>query len=218
MVMNAPVESGNEVYNSYDTNLPNSILLARYGFVLEGNESDYLSWDVNSLPRNLQDYAAAFWDDLVWTQELLAETSLVYDPGDTSATVTPLTKLSTRDRSTRRIPQYKVNADGLVSVDLWVMAAMGSLKATGSNTLNTISKPRLQRLATAQVYAESRDHDNYQTEDSGISAELLLELRLLANLIQDLCRSRLLGMNRPELSAAECGNLLDVSSFSLNEG
>ncbi|KAF8606059.1 SET domain-containing protein [Ceratobasidium sp. AG-I] len=220
MVMNAPVKSGDEVFNSYDANLPNSVLLARYGFILEGNDNDYISWDVNDLPRTLQHCAAAFSDSLVWTRELLAETSLVYDPGDTSATaaVTPITELMALNRSACRTPQYKVNADGLVSVDLWVLAAIGSMKPADDNFLDTISQSRLQRLARAQVYAESREHDNHRIEDSGMLAELSLELKHIATLIQELCRSRLLEMYRPELSAVECGNLLDVGFFFLDKG
>lgn len=215
MVMNAPAKSGSEVFNSYDANLPNSVLLARYGFILEGNDNDYITWDVIDLPRTLQDCAAAFSDNLVWTQELLAETSLVYDPGDTSATetATPMTELAARNGSTRRMPRCKVNADGLVSTDLWVLAAISSMKAADDNFLDTISKSRLQQLARAQVYAENREHDEHLIEDSGISVELSLELKLLATLIQEVCRSRLLEMYRPELSAAECGNLLDVGFF-----
>ncbi|CCO28447.1 hypothetical protein BN14_02442 [Rhizoctonia solani AG-1 IB] len=41
MVMNAPASTGDEIFNSYDTNMPNSTLLASYGFILEGNEHDY---------------------------------------------------------------------------------------------------------------------------------------------------------------------------------
>jgi hypothetical protein len=209
MVINAPVEAGNEIFNSYDANLPNSVLLARYGFILEGNEYDYMSWDSTNLPRSMQIPSTALWEDSdrVWTADLLAETSLVYDPTETSATCSLYANPIPRGRATHQTPQYKLSADGLVSVDLWNLAVVCSLKIAGASSVNAVSRSRLEQLATAQVYAE-----NSSEPDPGLS-DVLLELRLVAGLIQDMCRSRLLGMHKPELSSAECGDLLDVSSL-----
>ncbi|KAG9092899.1 hypothetical protein FS749_015349 [Ceratobasidium sp. UAMH 11750] len=200
MVINAPVGAGDEIFNTYDANLPNSVLLARYGFILEGNECDYLSWDSTTLRMQ-----TTCGEDLarVWTGDLLAGTSLVYDPTEFSATLPLHASPSGHNRSAAQTPQYKLNADGLVSVDLWVLVAVRAVNATNARRADTGLRSRLEQLATAQVYAESRE-----PHGPGIS-DTMQELGLIADLIQDMCKSRLLGMYRPELSPAECGNLLD---------
>ncbi|QRV88873.1 SET domain protein [Ceratobasidium sp. AG-Ba] len=204
MVINAPVQAGDEVFNTYDANLPNSVLLARYGFIIEGNEFDYIGWEPASLPHNLQICTTARWDELarVWTSDLLDETSLVCDPTELSATLSSHASSDTHGGNTPRTPQYKLNSDGLVSVDLWVLAAICALKATDASCLDTVLRSRLEQLAAIQVHVE-----NGELINPGIPQ--VLQLRLIANLIQDMCRSRLLGMYKPELSVAECGNLLD---------
>ncbi|CAE6454752.1 unnamed protein product [Rhizoctonia solani] len=204
MVMNAPASAGDEIFNSYDTNLPNSTLLARYGFILEGNEHDYVSWDAVSLPPSMQGYTRAPSEEFtgIWTEELLNDTSLVYDYHNTPGT-------SVYTDSTWHIPNptkphYRVNSDGLVSIDLWTAAAVCSVKMAGGNHLGSISKHSLMELARVQVALE-----NSENTDAGDLATVWLQLRILANLVQDLCRSRLEGMYRPELSIPECGDLLD---------
>ncbi|KAG9103776.1 hypothetical protein FRC06_008094 [Ceratobasidium sp. 370] len=200
MVINAPVGAGDEIFNTYDANLPNSVLLARYGFILEGNEFDYISWDSKTLPQSMR---TARGEDLarVWTADLLAGTSLVYDPA--SAALPLHASSAAHGGGAARTPQYKLNADGLASVDLWVLVAVCAINATNASYADVGLRSRLEQLATAQVYAENRD-----PHGPGIS-DTMQELRLVAGLIQDMCRSRLLGMYRPELSSVECGNFLD---------
>lgn len=211
--MNAPVSSGDEVFNSYDSHLPNSALLARYGFILEGNEYDYVSWDTTRLPPSMQGCTRALSEDLaaIWTEELLNATSLVYHHRNPLAASPLHTDPTTHGRSpTYRQPHFQINSDGLVSVDLWTVAAVCSVKAVGNYPLGSISKSSLEMLARAQVYAENNEDGDI--EDPGILASVWLELKILANLVQDLCRSRLEGMYEPELSVAECGDFLDVST------
>ncbi|KAG9126999.1 hypothetical protein FRC07_001079 [Ceratobasidium sp. 392] len=209
MIINAPVEAGDEVFNTYDSNLPNSVLLARYGFILEGNEYDYLSWDSTTLPQSMQIYTTSCRRDFtrVWTADLLTGTTLVYDPTESSATSSVHPSSEAHGRGATFVPQYKLNADGLVSIDLWVLVAVTALKITDSNCADTALWSRLERLAAAQVYAENKEPHGFDG-DPGIS-DIFQELGLIASLIQDMCRSRLLGMYRSDLSSAECGNLLD---------
>ncbi|KAJ1306806.1 hypothetical protein OPQ81_007792 [Rhizoctonia solani] len=206
MVMNAPVSAGDEIFNSYDTNLPNSTLLARYGFILEGNEYDYVSWDATRLPPSMQGCTRAILEGLagIWTEELLNDTSLVYDPWNTPGTSVHTDSTLYVRSSTE--PHYRINSDGLVSVDLWTAAAMCSVKAAGGNHLGPISKSPLKELARAQVAIENNEDTDI---DPANLTTIWLQLRVLASLIQDLCRSRLEGMYRPELSIPECGDLLD---------
>lgn len=65
MVSNAPILPHSEVFNTYGEKLTNAQLLVRYGFALDSNENDCITWD---------------WDDL-WT---FAATILYDEPRDTS--------------------------------------------------------------------------------------------------------------------------------------
>ncbi|CAE6436651.1 unnamed protein product [Rhizoctonia solani] len=207
MIMNAPVSAGDEIFNSYDTNLSNSTLLAHYGFILEGNEHDYISWDATRLPTSIRGCTRGHLEEFagIWTEELLNDSSLVYDhrnaPGPSVHTD------STWHAQNLKEPHYRINSDGLVSVDLWIAAAMCSVKATSGEHLGLISKSSLKELARVQVTVENSEDVNIA--NTGDLSTIWLELRILANLVQDLCRSRLEGMYRPELSTSECGDLLD---------
>ncbi|CAE6481926.1 unnamed protein product [Rhizoctonia solani] len=209
MIMNAPVSTGDEIFNSYDANLPNSTLLARYGFILEGNEHDYVSWDATHLPPSMQGCTLSEELAGIWTEELLNTTSLVYDRRNTPGTSVHTD--STWHARSPTPPHYRINSDGLASVDLWTAAAVCSVKATGGNHLGSISKTSLKELARVQVAVEN--NEDIDIANIGNLTTACLHLRILANLVQDLCRSRLEGMYKPELSISECGNLLDVSSF-----
>ncbi|KAG8763620.1 hypothetical protein FRC11_014961 [Ceratobasidium sp. 423] len=204
MVMNAPASAGDEIFNSYDTNLPNSTLLARYGFILEGNEHDYVSWDATNLPSSMQGCTLSEGLE-IWTEELLNKTSLVYDRRNIPGTSVHTD--STWHARSLTAPHYRINSDGLVSVDLWIVAAVCSVKATGENHLGSISKSSLKELARVQVAIEN--NEDTDMANIGDLTIIWLHLRILANLVQDLCRSRLEGMYRPELSISECGDLLD---------
>ncbi|KAG8748430.1 hypothetical protein FRC10_005977 [Ceratobasidium sp. 414] len=149
MVINAPVETGDEIFNTYDANLPNSALLAHYGFILEGNEFDYMSWDSTTLPQSMQTPRG---EDLarVWTSDLLTGTSLVYDPTEPSATLPLHASSAAHSGRAARVPQYKLNADGLASVDLWVLVAVRAINATNASCADTGLRSRLEELAMAQ--------------------------------------------------------------------
>ncbi|KAG9013269.1 hypothetical protein FRB95_009823 [Tulasnella sp. JGI-2019a] len=53
MVTNTPIEPGNEVFNSYDANLSNAQLLCHYGFLLEGNSNDIVTWSMDEIVQVL---------------------------------------------------------------------------------------------------------------------------------------------------------------------
>lgn len=49
MVTNAAIHPGDEVFNSYDSHLSNAQLLCHYGFLLEGNSNDVVTWSVGEI-------------------------------------------------------------------------------------------------------------------------------------------------------------------------
>lgn len=50
IVSNAPIFAGEQVFNTYGENLTNAQLLVQYGFIIDGNENDCVSWEVEELP------------------------------------------------------------------------------------------------------------------------------------------------------------------------
>ncbi|KAF8870889.1 hypothetical protein BD779DRAFT_508069 [Infundibulicybe gibba] len=49
MVTNSIIPPFTEVFNTYGENMSNAQLLSRYGFIIDGNEHDYLAWDVEEI-------------------------------------------------------------------------------------------------------------------------------------------------------------------------
>lgn len=49
MVSNAPIMPNCEVFNTYGEHLGNAQLLTRYGFTINGNEHDQITWDLEEL-------------------------------------------------------------------------------------------------------------------------------------------------------------------------
>ncbi|KAG8929985.1 hypothetical protein FRC02_004798 [Tulasnella sp. 418] len=53
MVTNVPIEANEEIFNTYDSHLSNAQLLCHYGFSLEGNANDEVTWDLVDLKHSL---------------------------------------------------------------------------------------------------------------------------------------------------------------------
>lgn len=152
MALVAPVRAGEEVFNTYGAGLSNAQLLARYGFMLDGNEHDVVSWDgpealwrrsgrAPALGRRAAEAARPdtnipIEEPAVFTLsastrarvvELYAQI-IVKWPADArwngSEMVFNPTPGTGRDGRDGAQPILAVNADGRVSHGLWVLAAL----------------------------------------------------------------------------------------------
>lgn len=56
MMTNAPIPPYTQIFNTYGDFLSNAQLLVRYGFLLDGNERDFISWDLNQLSIYARSY------------------------------------------------------------------------------------------------------------------------------------------------------------------
>lgn len=54
MVTNAQVYLDDEVYNTYDSTLSNAHLLCQYGFMLDGNSNDVVTWTVDEVQAAIE--------------------------------------------------------------------------------------------------------------------------------------------------------------------
>ncbi len=117
MVSNLPIPPYSEVFNTYGERLTNAQLLTRYGFVLDGNESDVVSFGIDDIPTTLLPISnTGFGDQLecdmanddrgaflqlffdcirAWPRfERWMESNLVYRPDHNSFTPVPSTASS----------------------------------------------------------------------------------------------------------------------------
>jgi len=126
MVSNAPILPYSEVFNTYGENLTNAQLLVRYGFALDENENDCITWDWGDLwtfattapynePRDTSGSSGRFSggaDDVMqlyaqainlWPSECSGwtETGLVYNPKADAASATVTNKDDCIDNSKR---------------------------------------------------------------------------------------------------------------------
>jgi SET domain-containing protein 6 len=147
MVSNAPILPNMEVFNTYGENLSNAQLLARYGFALDGNENDRVTWNLEEL---WTDYVGlesgrieritGLWVEVVekWSDrwgELFSESELVQlNPG----------RVWTGGRGGNEDNVFWVNADGKITHQMWLYCALLILGDGGEDdgieeTLETLS-------------------------------------------------------------------------------
>ncbi|KAG9225375.1 hypothetical protein PLEOSDRAFT_172149 [Pleurotus ostreatus PC15] len=106
MVANVPIPPHSEVFNTYGETLSNAALLARYGFVLDVNENDCITWSMEELIDEA-DLAASF---RLAIQELESDTSF-----------------RTRCESSNLVyysNSFTVDGDGKVSHPLWLLCSL----------------------------------------------------------------------------------------------
>ncbi|KAI0791620.1 hypothetical protein BC629DRAFT_375615 [Irpex lacteus] len=142
MVANLVIPPGEEVFNTYGEHLTNAQLLARYGFALDGNENDVVTFDCDDLPP--VDFDAQNGGVVDAARQVLAlwprydrwkESSLVYH-ADTSAATEDAPPPSVRlfsntthlhNPSSSTPIRMCVNSDAKITHELWVCCALLSL-------------------------------------------------------------------------------------------
>ncbi|KAM6502690.1 hypothetical protein JOM56_002667 [Amanita muscaria] len=193
MVSVTAVPSGVEVFNTYGETLTNAQLLTQYGFILEANDNDTLTWDIYQL---LHDHASggeqrsvvdigALWKQLCpsdWS--IVSRSGLVYFANaDMNVITSPLT----------------LNGDGKISHQMWLIVSLHALHRVGKSfrneTVPTLS--RLRNLLSTQMILEvhlERDETEGQVagpiDSYDFDTKLLKELEELCQLMIHLCADR----------------------------
>lgn len=178
MVANAPVAPGAEIFNTYGASLANAELLVRYGFMLEANDNDRLTWTI----EEIWDAAgAAFTDPHLgpWQgkighsvfMEILRDWQ--NDRGWTDSELVVESELEDN-----RNDLY-LTADGALSHKLWVATALASLQQHHCVRKDvTQMRQLLDSMARTQIQLEqgqattargegSDDSDAYEVRDYG---------------------------------------------------
>jgi len=151
MVSNAPILPHSEVFNTYGEKLTNAQLLVRYGFALDNNENDCITWDWDDLwtfaaitlddkPRGTSESSGRLDDVMqlysqaisLWPSESSAwdETDFVFNPKTTTA-INAITKWDDFGGSPKRHTDQTadavvlyLNGDGRISHHLWLYCAV----------------------------------------------------------------------------------------------
>jgi SET domain-containing protein 6 len=208
MVASTFISAGAEVFNTYGLALSNAQLICQYGFALDGNEHDVISWDETELREFVswdkqQSYVAELRER--WKEYAAWENSdLVFNIDRSANPPGPRT--------------FLVNSDGSISHDFWAWGA-ATVLAEAHNRTSADVVPAAVGLAEEQWRLEVRleievdmveDHDaeDAATDESSDSASLALLLRLY-DLIGTIIMARQTRLLRGK-TPGELDSLLDV--------
>jgi SET domain-containing protein 6 len=211
MVANTFIAAGAEVFNTYGPALSNAQLICQYGFALDGNEHDVISWDETELREFVSPDA---WDKQQSYVAELRERWKEYTAWMNSDLVFNI------DRSANPpVPRtFLVNSDGSISHDFWAWGAATVLVEAHNGTWADVLSGAV-RLAEEQLRLEARleievgmvedqDAKDITTDKSSNSASLALLLRLY-DLIGTIIMARQTQLLRGK-TPGELDSLLDV--------
>ncbi|KAK7022172.1 SET domain-containing protein [Favolaschia claudopus] len=217
MVSNCAIPPNSEVFNTYGETLSNADLLVQYGFILDGNDNDQLTWTWDELAQFSENHLAASartWDSIggrAYFEDLLR--SIISRPWKSISD----SELMHLDHN----QPFSLNGDATVSHGLWLyFASLLILKnappdhiRNKSNLIVLLEEIFQLQLTLEQDIAADEDlslslpphpHGDERRRDS--PSGVILEL---AKLLISLCRSRSGRTGRPGLQMTELGDILD---------
>jgi hypothetical protein len=232
MVVNAPIATGCEVFNTYGEHLSNAQLIVRYGFMLDNNENDVVSFDISKLRQIALEHCsrqhrgtsedlpnmlhtlhtrmnnfALLWE--MWKVDAAWESSILVFNAEMPS-----------DRA-RAEPYIGLNADGVISHDLWLWV----LCATAVHWDDATSPEDVLGQAKVVMEVQLRLEDQVTEDDDGMESEdndaeglddlqgryaCNSHLLDLCSLIQDIIHNRRDRLLRGK-TLTEIGDILDVS-------
>jgi hypothetical protein len=212
MVSNTGIPPLTEVFNTYGDGLTNAQLLSQYGFILDMNDNDRVSWTATEVlhilapgqftDRDLKEFLTCLRQavPLIPTNHVLFEHSqLVY--------FNPLT-----------IDELCLNSEGKISHHLWVLLLLVACRAV-QLYLSVDFGVNLRRLLDLQVdlenlvSADDDDDDEVGTSPprtDGFDLQLLGLLLEMSSSIATLCSTRKHTSGKPGFSNLDLFDLLDV--------
>jgi SET domain-containing protein 6 len=218
MVSNAQIQPHAEVFNTYGETLTNAQLLTQYGFVLDVNENDCVTWDPYGVYKSLKTrtngfdyefrYITSIWNDVLQraVQDRMfetAESQLVhfYPEGASD--------------------NLFLDGDGRISHQLWVFLALPlCLRGKQNGDLFSVFGALDDLLAYQRVlesWSETRSDEAGGSQApicKGNSATTVSHMVELAHSVMDLCLSRKDQVGREGINLAthsDLGDMLDVS-------
>lgn len=212
MVSNAPIPPHSQVFNTYGESLTNAQLLSQYGFILDANENDYLSWDPDEVyqgfsPGNDVNFHGgrtrliSIWKDMLLDTmgngllERISDSQLVYLRSENST-------------------DLWLNADGKISYPLWIFLVLPSIDRGNSNL--TFLSEALSCLLDYQLVLETQA----ETDGNDVTRSALAENPLastaaaLARRVIALCVVRKAKLGKVGAEHVDLGSIMDVSKHT----
>ncbi|KAA1468756.1 SET domain-containing protein [Dentipellis sp. KUC8613] len=201
MVSNAPIQANEEVFNTYGEKLTNAELLVRYGFALDGNENDIISWTAEEVWDAGCRGGESAWGAVDMFMEVVA-TWRGFQGWTDSALVSNADGANGEDSAggigtPRDAPPLCLMADGTISHSLWVICALGAMYKVGNNGGGSESAERtigiLKRVAYAQLHMENASASGDDETGAGREEEKIYE-KMVAEVVRtvvSLCQGRL---------------------------
>lgn len=171
MVVNAAVAPGKEVFNTYGAKLTNAELLVRYGFMLDANDNDILTWTTDEVwdaaGAALTDLPPCCWDDdadYPICMEILRDWQYDAGWGDSELVIDT-------EPDENRNPLY-MTADGVLSHKLWLTIALAASRRQGTTIEATQMREHMTRMAWKQIrmeqgHARARNEGGDKSDDDG---------------------------------------------------
>ena len=208
MVSNTCIPPLTEVFNTYGDGLTNAQLLSQYGFVLDMNDNDRVSWTATEVLHiiapgqytegDLEEFLTQLRQavPLIPTKhDLFKHSQLVY--------FNPLT-----------IDEFCLNSEGKISHHLWTLLLLVACRAVrpdyGVNLRRLLD---LQVDLESLVSADDDDDDEFGTSPrtDDFDPELLGLLLAMSSSIATLCFKHKHTSGKPGFSNLDIFDLLDVS-------
>jgi len=206
MVSNAPIQPHAQVFNTYGETLNNAQLLTRYGFTLDANENDYITWDSHEVYQSLAGRISVnnyqlgqlllVWNDVLpkAVQDRMfasVDSQLIYFHSEGAG------------------DELCLNGDGRISHQLWVLLAL-PFCLQGKRDGDTISVlKRLKILLAYQAVLESGPNSDEAEAIPGNNADVTIVIDL-AQSVMDLCLSRKNELAREGANLAKYGDISDM--------
>ena len=215
MVSNTCIPPLTEVFNTYGDSLTNAQLLSQYGFILDLNDNDRVSWTATEVlhmlvpgqftDRDLNDYLT----DLRQAVSLIPANHVLFQHSQL-VYFNPL-----------MIDELCLNSEGKISHHLWILLLLIACRAVrlylgvdfGVNLMRLLD---LQVDLESLVSADDDDDDDYKVETSSprtddFDPELLGLLLEMSSSIATLCFKRKHTSGKPGFPNLDIFDLLDVS-------
>lgn len=178
MVTNTLVPPTTEVFNTYGETLSNAELLLSYGFLLDQNDNDHLSWEITD-PDLLDEPKSEVLRDLYIN---------IYD-AIPQGTLDAFEESELVEHTSDKLSALSISGEGKISSRLWLLLAVQSL-LLGEVTAGDVKAilDRIPSMIEAQLDLEAQTSD----EDEDAMDEVLQDSQVMhiPRLVLALCQRR----------------------------
>lgn len=210
MVANLPISPNEEIFNSYEKGLTNAELLCQYGFILDVNENNLVTWSVDELlcdkpkeTRHLWERLVTFWPNNPNWDDL----QLVYNhrrSEDYEDGVPTLKRALWKP--------LDINADGQISHQLWLLLYTLALPSVDIGFDDALFGA--QQVARAQEQLERLNSEGNILDHGSMTDECrsgLGLLRIVAEGALQICIAKNGTAYYTGMATSQIGDMLDVS-------